>query len=91
MHFACQIDKHLTRAQPTAHNRQTKHALSVMTRIGAQLLAERQAAAVLEAAQGEKLADSRARDLLSLLVRANTAANPREQLSDADVIGRTHF
>jgi hypothetical protein len=59
-----------------------------MTRIGAQLLAERKAAAALEAAQGEKLADSRARDLLSLLVRANTAADPRERLSDADVLAR---
>jgi hypothetical protein len=56
-----------------------------MTRIGTQLLTERKAAAELEAAQGEKL------DLLSLLVRANTAANPRERLSDADVIGRAHF
>jgi hypothetical protein len=91
VHSPCPIDQYLTRAQPTAYNRQTKHALSVMTRIGTQLLTERKAAAELEAAQGEKLADSRARDLLSLLVRANTAANPRERLSDADVIGRTHF
>jgi cytochrome P450 len=78
----------LTRVQPTERNRQRKNALSVMMRIGEQLLAERKAAATLEAAQGEKITDSRARDLLSLLVRANTAANPRERLSDADVLGR---
>jgi cytochrome P450 len=80
--------KVLTRAQPTERNRQRKNALSVMMRIGEQLLTERKTAAALEAAQGEKITDSRARDLLSLLVRANTAANPRERLSDADVLGR---
>jgi hypothetical protein len=42
----------------------------------------------LEAAQGEKLATSRARDLLSLLVRANTAADARQRLSDEDVLAR---
>jgi hypothetical protein len=42
----------------------------------------------LDAAQGEKLATSRARDLLSLLVRANTAADPRQRLSDQDVLAR---
>jgi hypothetical protein len=42
----------------------------------------------LEAAQGEKIADTRARDLLSLLVRANTAADARERLSDQDVLAR---
>jgi hypothetical protein len=42
-----------------------------------------------EAAQGEKISTSRARDLLSLLVRANTTADPRERLSDEDVLART--
>jgi hypothetical protein len=41
-----------------------------------------------DAAQGEKISTSRARDLLSLLVRANTAADPRERLSDENVLAR---
>jgi hypothetical protein len=42
----------------------------------------------LDAAQGEKIADSKSRDLLSLLVRANMASDPRERLSDSDVLAR---
>jgi hypothetical protein len=42
----------------------------------------------LEAAQGEKLAGTRARDILSLLVRANTAADARQRLSDEAVLAR---
>jgi hypothetical protein len=38
---------------------------------------------------GEKISDSRARDILSLLVRANTSANPRERLSDEEVLARS--
>jgi hypothetical protein len=42
----------------------------------------------LESAQGEKIAHGQSRDLLSLLVRANMASDPRERLSDADVLAR---
>jgi hypothetical protein len=42
----------------------------------------------LEAAQGEKFAGMRARDILSLLVRANTAADARQRLSDEAVLAR---
>lgn len=41
-----------------------------------------------DAAKGEKISTSGARDLLSLLVRANTTADPRERLSDEDVLAR---
>jgi cytochrome P450 len=41
-----------------------------------------------EAAQGEKISDSRPRDILSLLVRANTVADPRQRLSDTEVLDR---
>jgi hypothetical protein len=40
---------------------------------------------------GEKISDSRARDILSLLVHANTTANPRERLSDEEVLARLSF
>jgi hypothetical protein len=63
-------------------------SLGVMRAISARLLAERKAAAALDAAQGEKLGDARARDLLSLLVRANLADDARTRLSDADVLAR---
>jgi hypothetical protein len=42
----------------------------------------------LTASQGEKATDTRARDLIALLVRANTAANPQERLSDEAVLSR---
>lgn len=42
----------------------------------------------LEAAQGEKIEHSRARDILSLLVRANTSANAKERLTDEEVLAR---
>jgi hypothetical protein len=42
----------------------------------------------VEAAMGEKISESRARDILSLLVRANTAANSRDRLSDEEVLAR---
>jgi hypothetical protein len=42
----------------------------------------------MDAAQGEKIAHSQSRDLLSLLVRANMVSDPRERLSDTDVLAR---
>lgn len=44
----------------------------------------------LEAAQGEKIEYSRARDILSLLVRANITANAKERLTDAEVLAREY-
>lgn len=42
----------------------------------------------LEAAQGEKIENTRVRDILGLLVRANTSANEKERLSDEEVLAR---
>ena len=60
-----------------------------MNRIGRKILAESKAAVVAAEKDEEKEA-SRNRDLLSLLVRANTAKDVPEsqRLSDADVLAR---
>ena len=60
-----------------------------MHHIGRKLVAESKAAVVAAEKDGEK-ETSRNRDLLSLLVRANTAKDiPESQrLSDADVLAR---
>jgi hypothetical protein len=42
----------------------------------------------MEVAQGEKIENSRVRDILGLLVRANTSANEKERLSDEEVLAR---
>jgi hypothetical protein len=42
----------------------------------------------LEAARGEKIDHAQSRDLLSLLVWANMASDPRERLSDKDMLAR---
>jgi cytochrome P450 len=68
-----------------------KLALRLMNDVGRRLLSERQAAAALEAAQGEKIDDSQARDLLSLLVRANAAASARERMPDEQMLARRSF
>jgi hypothetical protein len=54
-----------------------------MDRIGQRLLDERKAALV-----ADPNATDGARDLLSLLVRANTSADLAHRLSDADVLAR---
>lgn len=59
-----------------------KRALDLMSDIGRLLLSERQADAVLEAAQGEKIEHWQARDRLSLLVRANHTANAHSRVPD---------
>jgi hypothetical protein len=68
-----------------------KRALNLMNDVGRRLLAERLASAALEAAQGEKIGESGARDLLSLLVRANNAASARERMSEEQVLARRFF
>lgn len=60
-----------------------------MNRIGRKLLAESKAAVAVAEKDGEQ-ETSQNRDLLSLLVRANTAKDIPEnhRLSDADVVAR---
>jgi hypothetical protein len=61
-----------------------------MKRIGRDLLDASKAAAATS--DGDK-GSTRSRDLLSLLVRANTAVDlpDSQRLSDADVVARTYF
>lgn len=68
-----------------------RRALDLMNDVGRRLLSERQADAAFDAAQGEKIEHSTARDLLSLLVRANNAATARERMSDEQVLARKSF
>jgi cytochrome P450 len=85
---------------PSARNRSIAHSRAVMDRIGRELLAQRKAAAAcvflsvcpmlsydVERSAGAK-SDS-GRDILSLLVRANTAEDSAQRLSDEDVLART--
>lgn len=67
--------------QPFERNRRVHAARNAMDRIGYQILNERKAALSSE----QKVSD---RDVLSLLVKANTAADPSHRLSDEDVLAR---
>ncbi|KAF7968666.1 hypothetical protein HWV62_29753 [Athelia sp. TMB] len=75
----------ISRFLPTAQMKRLKLAQKAMLRIGAGLLADAQAAQ----ASGDK-SGAQGRDLLSLLVHANTAEDipPSQRLSDADVIAQ---
>jgi cytochrome P450 len=42
----------------------------------------------MDDAQGEKLSETRARDLLSLLVKANVNSSPSERMSDTEVLAQ---
>ena len=67
-----------------------------MKRLGLQLVAERKAAILREAAEkqidGVERKDLQDRDLLTLLIKANMANDVPEsqRLSDVDVFGRKH-
>jgi cytochrome P450 len=67
---------------PTPGNRVVRGARATMDRIGGALIAERKAAGA-QSTDGKDGAGQK--DLLSLLVRANTAADAAQRLSDADV------
>jgi len=72
---------------PTAGRKRTKEAQNTMKRIGRDLLDASKAAAATS--DGDK-GSTRSRDLLSLLVRANTAVDlpDSQRLSDADVVAQ---
>ena len=61
-----------------------------MSRIGRKLLSDSKAAVAVSEKAGEKT-NGRGRDLLSLLVRANTTTDLAEsqRMSDEDVLART--
>ena len=69
-------------------------AQDVMRKIGLELSAEKKAAIRAEWQEKEKYsADSRARDLLTLLLKANMATDipDSQRLSDEDVLARASF
>lgn len=75
--------------QKTQRDRQTEAAREVMTRIGNQLLKSSKEA-VVQAEKDHIDNGLQSRNLLSLLVKANTAANipDHQRLSDNDVLAR---
>ena len=75
--------------KPDAQLRRWDRAQDVMRRIGTQLLEEKKAAIMREAADGKEKA--RSRDLLTLLLKSNMATDipENQRLSDEDVIART--
>ena len=69
-------------------------AQDVMRKIGLELIAEKKAAIRAEGQEKEKYsADSRARDLLTLLLKANMAIDipDSQKLSDEDVLARKYY
>lgn len=56
-----------------------------MRRIGMQLLSDTKSSLVTNGEEGE---DGHTRDLLSLLIKANSASDPSQRMSDNDVLSR---
>jgi hypothetical protein len=79
------------RAVPSERGRRIKVAQSTMGRIGRQLLRDSKAA-VAESGEGSEKRSVLRRDLLSLLVRANTSPDilDSQRLSDDDVLARMY-
>lgn len=80
--------------QPTANARRNKESLAVVRRIGSQLIAERKAAVLAEAAGGGVAkGDIEGHDLLSLLIRSNLAADMPDsmRMSDEEILSRAFF
>jgi hypothetical protein len=67
--------------QPVERNLSIKRARAIMDRIGLELINDRKMAF-------KNGTLSSGRDLLSLLVKANTSSEPKHQLSDKDVLAR---
>ena len=59
-----------------------------MNRIGLSLIAEKKATILKELAEDGKREPEGGRDLLSLLLKANMAADEHQRLSDEDVLAR---
>ena len=59
-----------------------------MNRIGSSLIAEKKATILKELAEDGKREPESGRDLLSLLLKANIAADEHQRLSDDDVLAR---
>jgi len=78
------------RSIPTERGRKIAIAQSTMARIGRQLLGDSKAAIAASEKAGEKNTVLRGRDLLSLLVRANTATDlsDNQRMSDEDVLAQ---
>ena len=77
--------------QRTSRDKETEKSQKVMREIGEQLLNDSRAA-VLAEHSGKVEKDSwQARDLLSLLLKANMATDlqPKQRMSDEDVLART--
>ncbi|KDR83061.1 hypothetical protein GALMADRAFT_238857 [Galerina marginata CBS 339.88] len=76
---------------PAKGDAETKHAMKTMARIGDKLLRESKASLKANDGQGKgEDAASTRRDLLSLLVKANTSANlpPNQRMKDEDVLAQ---
>lgn len=82
----------ILRCIPDGYSRRTAAAHKVTRRIGLQLIAEKKAALKQMAQSGEKTAGTalKSRDLLTLLIKANTSPDiPEDQrLSDEDVLAQ---
>jgi hypothetical protein len=87
------VDSKVPSPQPTERDTRFQQAQRTMTRIGSQLL--RDSKASIEASKGGSVEKSswQARDLLSLLVRANMATDlpDSQRLTDADVLSRMYL
>jgi hypothetical protein len=65
-------------------NKEIDRSRQIMTRIGRQLIEESKAAAL----GSEGIKQTAKKDLLSLLVRANVADSPSQQMTDEMVLAR---
>jgi hypothetical protein len=78
--------------QPSERERKIDVAQSTMARIGRRLLSDSKAA-VAASEKGGEMNNVQGRDLLSLLVRANTATDlsDSQKMTDEDVLAREYF
>jgi hypothetical protein len=88
------IDSKVPSPQPTDRDTQIQQAQRTMARIGSQLLRDSKASIEASTEKGGSVEKSswEARDLLSLLVRANMATDlpDSQRLTDADVLARMY-
>jgi hypothetical protein len=77
-----------SRLQPTKANRTMWQAKEVMDRIGLDLVNKKKAAVAASEQNSDAFSQSRDRDLLSCLVRANMSEDPAKRLPDHEVLAR---
>jgi vacuolar-type H+-ATPase subunit D/Vma8 len=70
--------------QPTRHNRETWKYRAAMDRAGQELLRKKKA----ELMEGGEKGQHQARDLISLLLKANMAADESQRITDEDILAR---